>query len=162
MNRTAIVAVSCVAGILSAGCSTTMRSSRQSETDQLKNQVASLESQVGALNQKVAELSQNQGQGRQPAKSNIIPAARVTLSPKKIQVALKAAGYYAGPVDGKIGAQTRDAVKAFQKAKGLSPDGVVGSKTAAALARVLTSDADSADNSSAGGSSTRQADGGPS
>ena len=48
---------------------------------------------------------------------------------KKIQQALKNAGFYKGEIDGKIGSKTKIAIKAFQKSKGLSADGVVGQKT---------------------------------
>ena len=134
MNRASLIAAACVVGLLSTGCAAATRSSKAGETDQLKNQVTSLENQVSELNQKVAELSQtSSAPNRYASRTNITPAQRVMLSPKKIQVALKTAGYYSGPVDGKIGKQTRDAVKEFQKANGLNPDGVVGSKTAAAL-----------------------------
>jgi len=48
---------------------------------------------------------------------------------KQIQTALKNSGFYKGKIDGKEGPQTKRAIKAFQKAKGLNPDGVVGPKT---------------------------------
>ena len=48
---------------------------------------------------------------------------------KEIQLALKNAGFDPGSLDGKMGARTRQAVKDFQKSKGLVPDGVVGPKT---------------------------------
>lgn len=48
---------------------------------------------------------------------------------KKIQQALKNAGFYKGDIDGKIGPKTKMAIKAFQKSKGLIADGVVGQKT---------------------------------
>lgn len=48
---------------------------------------------------------------------------------KKIQQALKNTGFYKGEIDGKIGPKTKIAIKAFQKSKGLSADGVVGQKT---------------------------------
>ncbi|MDI9521115.1 MAG: peptidoglycan-binding protein [Bacillota bacterium] len=40
---------------------------------------------------------------------------------------------YSGNLDGKYGAKTQDAVKAFQKANNLKADGVIGAKTYAAL-----------------------------
>ncbi|PIP19163.1 MAG: hypothetical protein COT38_02880 [Candidatus Omnitrophica bacterium CG08_land_8_20_14_0_20_41_16] len=48
---------------------------------------------------------------------------------KQIQVALQKAGFYKAKIDGKIGPQTKEAIKAFQKAKGLKPDGVAGDQT---------------------------------
>lgn len=56
---------------------------------------------------------------------------------KQIQVALKEANFYKGEIDGKIGPQTKRAIKAFQKSKGLEPDGVVGQKTWEELNRYL-------------------------
>ncbi len=54
---------------------------------------------------------------------------RVAASGKDIQKALKNAGYYKGPIDGKLGEKTKTAIKAFQQANGLNADGVVGEKT---------------------------------
>lgn len=55
-----------------------------------------------------------------------------------IQRALKNAGFYAGPIDGKIGPKTKKAIQEFQSAKGLVVDGKVGMKTWAELERYLT------------------------
>ena len=52
---------------------------------------------------------------------------------QQMQRMLQQAGYYTGQVDGRFGAGTRSAVKAFQRAKGLHVDGAVGSRTYAAL-----------------------------
>lgn len=48
---------------------------------------------------------------------------------KTLQTYLKKAGYYKGTVDGKYGQSTFDAVKAFQRAKGLTSDGIAGAAT---------------------------------
>lgn len=50
-----------------------------------------------------------------------------------IQSRLSALGYYGGNIDGIFGSATQSAVIAFQKDNGLSPDGIVGAKTLAAL-----------------------------
>lgn len=50
-----------------------------------------------------------------------------------IQKRLTALGYQPGPLDGKDGPRTREAVKQFQRAHGLIADGIVGPKTSAAL-----------------------------
>lgn len=52
---------------------------------------------------------------------------------KRLQQALKAAGYNPGPIDSDFGAKTAAAVAAFQLAKGLVPDGEAGPKTMKAL-----------------------------
>ncbi len=57
---------------------------------------------------------------------------------KRIQAALKRAGYDPGPLDGKMGQKTKTALLAFQKDNGLKPDGVVGEQTLAKLQPYLT------------------------
>lgn len=52
---------------------------------------------------------------------------------KSIQSVLKSKGYYKGSIDGIFGTQTKNAVIAFQKAKGLKADGIAGEKTLKAL-----------------------------
>lgn len=53
----------------------------------------------------------------------------------RLQQALKNAGFNPGPIDGDFGPKTKAAVVAFQRAKHLSVDGVVGPQTNGALAR---------------------------
>ncbi|MBI4549667.1 MAG: peptidoglycan-binding protein [Candidatus Omnitrophica bacterium] len=61
---------------------------------------------------------------------------RVNLRPAQVatlQRALWRAGFRPGRVDGIFGSQTLRAVKSFQRSKGLTPDGIVGSRTWAKL-----------------------------
>ncbi|MGN6169277.1 MAG: peptidoglycan-binding protein [Solirubrobacteraceae bacterium] len=51
-----------------------------------------------------------------------------------VQARLKRAGFSPGPLDGRYGPLTEQAVKRFQQAHGLRVDGVTGTKTQAALA----------------------------
>lgn len=69
----------------------------------------------------------------------------------EVQRRLKQWGYYDGPVDGVYGTGTSLAVKEFQRKNGLTADGVVGERTAAALGIRLTGS--SAGASARGGSS---------
>lgn len=62
---------------------------------------------------------------------------KISPTPKRIQRALRNAGFYKGPIDGKIGPQTKNAIKEFQKANGLVPDGVVGRRTWEKLSKYL-------------------------
>ncbi len=52
-----------------------------------------------------------------------------------LQRRLRHLGYWLGSVDGTYGYTVEQAVTAFQKVEGLSPDGVAGTTTRAALAR---------------------------
>ena len=57
---------------------------------------------------------------------------------EKIQQRLKNWGYYTGKVDGIFGSGTLAAVKSFQRKNGLTADGIVGPKTAAAMGITLS------------------------
>ncbi len=50
-----------------------------------------------------------------------------------VQRALTVAGFAPGPIDGQWGPRTERAVRAFQRAQGLEPTGVVGQRTWDAL-----------------------------
>ncbi|MDD4956383.1 MAG: peptidoglycan-binding protein [Candidatus Omnitrophica bacterium] len=58
---------------------------------------------------------------------------RTDLSARDVQTILKNAGYYDGAIDGKLGPKSIEAIKAFQKNKGLKVDGKVGAETKKAL-----------------------------
>lgn len=58
---------------------------------------------------------------------------------RQTQCLLDYLGYDPGPIDGLDGANTRDAVKAFQRAEGLMVDGVAGAQTEKALLDAVTS-----------------------
>jgi peptidoglycan hydrolase-like protein with peptidoglycan-binding domain len=55
------------------------------------------------------------------------------IGTRGLQQALQAAGFNPGKIDGVMGPRTREAVKDFQKANGLTVDGKVGPRTMAAL-----------------------------
>ena len=52
---------------------------------------------------------------------------------RQIQTKLKNWGYYSGQVDGIFGRLTTEAVKSFQRKNGLTPDGIAGPATLAAM-----------------------------
>ena len=72
---------------------------------------------------------------------------------KKLQSKLKRWGYYDGAIDGIFGAGTEAAVKRFQRANGLTADGIVGEKTAKALGLDISAVAASSGSSSSNSSS---------
>lgn len=60
-------------------------------------------------------------------KSGLVKDGEVNI--QAVQQALKNAGFNPGKADGKAGPQTDEAVRKFQKAMGLKPDGRIGFKT---------------------------------
>lgn len=107
---------------------------KDAEIVDLQYQVKDLSSKIDTLKSAqsppASQVAADQGGSVKPTevfdKSKII---RVRVSPEKIQRALKSAGVYTGPVDGKIGPGTQDAIIEFQKSHGLKADGVLGRKT---------------------------------
>lgn len=81
-----------------------------------------------------------------PSSVEVALAALTKTQTRTVQTKLKRWGYYKGTIDGIYGNQTRQAVKSFQKKNGLTVDGIVGKKTAAALGMTLNSDDTSTSN----------------
>lgn len=76
----------------------------------------------------------------------------------KLQQDLNKLGYYSGTISGHFGSKTEAAVMSFQKANGLSADGIAGSKTLAKIATALgSSSSGSSSNSSSSNSSSSSA-----
>ena len=129
------------------GCATTTNTSNN-QAQQLQNQVQELQARISFLEEELQnkdqEISYLEGElektQRTPSSSQkkTKSSTTATLSIRQIQTALKNAGFYKGPIDGKLGQQTKSAIKRFQKAHGLKADGVVGKRTASALSRYLT------------------------
>lgn len=65
--------------------------------------------------------------------SSTYAATLTTSQIKTVQTKLKRWGYYTGSVDGIYGSKTKSAVISFQRKNGLTADGIVGPKTAAAM-----------------------------
>jgi hypothetical protein len=64
------------------------------------------------------------------------PAQALVPQACALQVALKAHGFYKGPIDGIAGPQTKRGVRRFQHGKGLVVDGIAGPHTRAKLGRL--------------------------
>jgi Putative peptidoglycan binding domain len=77
-----------------------------------------------------------------PATAPSAPATTLKPGDKGVQVkalqrALASLGYESGKIDGQYGPGTQKALAAFQKAHGLTADGILGPKTLAALGNAL-------------------------
>jgi len=115
-------------------------------------EITRLQADVGLLDQRVNQLeraSLRTSQSSWPSESwrqPSAPAARTPARPstvsaqpstRDIQRALRNAGFDPGPIDGKLGSRTRQAVREFQGVNGLQVDGIVGKRTWAKLAPFL-------------------------
>src|SRR3989338_6290313 len=120
-----------------AGCATSRQKMRsddlQVRLEEAEKEVALKEQEVDDLKAEIRSLSGELRTSKSYGADSTVASSgkysdiiRVSASPSDIQKALKDAGYYTGNVDGKIGAKTRKAIKEFQSANGLNPDGVVG------------------------------------
>ena len=112
-----------------AGCATTAKKNQDLEMQQLQMKVSDLESQVNQKDLVIrdlgVELEKYQAQKTEVGSEE----TSIKLTAKNIQKALLASNFYTGPIDCKIGKNTRSAIKEFQKANGLTADGVVGKQT---------------------------------
>lgn len=114
-----------------AGCATTKKTSAKDQVQELQTQVSDLETQLKQRDEEIQGLEKDLAAAEAVKAGEAKSAAESTgkPSPKQIQKALMNAGFYEGPVDGKIGKNSKKAIKAFQEANGLTSDGVIGNKT---------------------------------
>jgi len=123
-----------------AGCATTKKTATGSEAEELQVKVSDLEKQLQSKDEEIRDLEERLSKMKMPEGEEIVNAQEVDISkvtPKSIQTTLKNAGFYSGAIDGKIGRKTKEAIKEFQKANGLKPDGIVGRQTWSKLQKYL-------------------------
>ncbi len=81
---------------------------------------------------------------------------------RQLQQNLSALGFYSGSITGHYGSKTEAAVSAFQRSKGLSPDGIAGTKTLSTISSALSGNSSSStsknSSSSSSSSSTSSSD----
>lgn len=127
-----------------SGCATARRQ-KDLQVQALRNQVSVLEVQLQSKNEEINNLKEALDKAMQEKealpgrqlKKKLIPEAKSRPNIKQIQAALKNAGYNPGPIDGKMGKQTKDAIKTFQRANNLLTDGKVGKDTWGLLRKYL-------------------------
>lgn len=147
-NIIAVLALILTIGTL-AGCQTTQGYKDQvatlsgrvqtleSTVEQRDREIADLQDQIDSLSPKSSERSTATAQVATDNKDHL-GIIRVAVPVTDVQTALKAAGYYSGNIDGKIGPNTIAGIAGFQKANGLKADSIVGAKTWEALKTYLT------------------------
>ena len=135
-------------GVLLIGGTGCARQKKASRLNTIEAQVNVITEELARLDQSVQEIrgsleTKSSAQQELPAGARLAapsngaaassPVYRTPsgfeLPSINIQTALKNAGYYNGRVDGKIGTQTKEAVRAFQRDNDLEADGVVGRRT---------------------------------
>lgn len=119
-----------------SGCATA-RKQKDLEIQGLKNQISVLEAEIQSKDEEISSLrdalsktvEQKAELAKEVGRKKAIGEVKSRPSVKQIQIALTNAGYNPGSIDGRMGKQTRDAIKAFQKANNLKEDGKVGKET---------------------------------
>lgn len=141
-----VFVVSCAVVFLVSlsGCATSRKQS-DLEIQGLKNQISVLESQLQSKDEEInnlkAELatpaSIQETEVKAKKKKKVIAEVKSRPNVRQIQAALNNAGFDPGIIDGRMGRQTREAIKSFQRAHNLPADGQVGKKTWALLKEYL-------------------------
>lgn len=126
-----------------AGCAAT-GTNQGLETQSLRNQITVLEAQLKVKDDEIESLK-NTGTGEAAAQVQVkqeterqqvitkqecsYPKDKAPVKVRKIQSALKKAGFDPGKIDGQMGKDTREAIKGFQKANNLEVTGKVDQQT---------------------------------
>lgn len=134
MQLKLFLAILLIFGIL--GCATGKKETMNLQLQQLNAQIDVLKADLRKKDEEIYNLGKQLAEARKQknllSKETKIKEAKkgeLAMNPKNIQVALKNAGFYNGPIDGKIGKGTKKAIVDFQKANGLVADGVIGKQT---------------------------------
>jgi len=141
LRRSLVLSLVCIFVLGLSGCATG-RKQKDLEAQGLRNQVSASEGQLQVKDEEVSSLKESlvktpeQGISEvstvptsHTVKKQVIAEVKSLPNTKQIQVALQNAGYNPGSIDGKMGRQTREAIKEFQRANNLAEDGKVGKKT---------------------------------
>ena len=146
MLRKAVFLFTIFAFLISlSGCATFRRKQNDLEMQGLKNQISVLETQLQVKDEEIISLRDALGKATEEkgviaekaSKKRVVGEVKSRPKAKQIQIALSNAGYNPGSIDGKMGRQTRDAVRAFQRANNLAVDGKVGKRTWSLLKKYL-------------------------
>jgi peptidoglycan hydrolase-like protein with peptidoglycan-binding domain len=139
LKKILIFSLSFVFAVSLSGCATA-RKQKDLEIQGLRNQISVLESQIRSKDEEISNLKESLAKApseketsqvltKQTGRKKVIGEVKSRPNAKQIQIALKNAGFDPGSIDGRIGKQTRDAIKAFQKAHNLPVTGKVGKQT---------------------------------
>ncbi len=125
-----IVSFILLGGLLigSTGCAS--RGNYDSQISLLQTQLAETQAALKAEQEKNLALQRGPTIPVEPYQGAMYRTATGFQVPAMdIQKALKKAGYYSGTADGKMGPDSREALRNFQRDNGLTADGVCGRQT---------------------------------
>ena len=141
--RYTLVMVVLLTAVMLSGCATApSRKANELRIKELQGRVNQLESETGSKDEDLARLERKLVECEEKSMSASSQRSQVVygtnefsskMTIQQIQSALKKAGFYNGPVDGKMGPKTKEAIREFQEEYGLTPDGVAGAKTKSKL-----------------------------
>ncbi len=150
-KKVSVLVLAVVFALSLAGCaSMSTVKEKDKEIQGLKNQVSLLENQVQSKDQEIASLKESTARlseqpkveaGQATQEKSGLKKSKKFPNIKDVQTALKNAGLYDGNVDGRMGKQTRKAIKEFQKAHNLKINGKVNKKTWEQLSAYLNQQA---------------------
>lgn len=119
------------------GCASLYKQ-RDLQIQGLRNQIQVLETQIQTKNEEISNLRESLSKVTEEketlakeliSKKRVIGEVKSRPNVKQIQIALRNAGYNPGPIDGKMGRKTREAIRAFQRTNNLVVDGKAGKAT---------------------------------
>lgn len=133
MVRRVFLGLVAVIFLVSASGCATFGKKKDLEIQGLRSQITALEAQLQNKDQEISGLREDLDRAMQeriiPVQEKVSIEAKSRPNTKQIQTALRNAGYDPGKIDGRMGKQTREAIKSFQRANNLVADGKVGKKT---------------------------------
>ena len=134
-----IVTLLLLSGLVIASTGCVSKGRHQREVSSLQGQIAQMDGALRAQSEKTQALETelrslrgrraDGGAGREYTGGKYRTPSGFELPAVDIQKALKGAGYYSGEIDGKIGPDSREALRGFQRDNGLTADGVCGRQT---------------------------------
>jgi len=129
------VLAAALAALMLSGCATVGKKKLDSaslSSQDLQTEIQTRDTRIEELEAELLALRSGSGGTKATApKSGVIRVAGVSVT--DVQKALKRAGLNPGPIDGKLGSKTKEAIKEFQRRKKMNDDGIVGAKTWALL-----------------------------
>ena len=127
-----------VAALSLAGCATVKN--RKTDAAKPEDPIQMMQVELAEKDKRIDELESQLEEIKSAPSDKVVSATPKTniirvpgITALDVQLALKRASIDPGPVDGRLGSKTKEAIKEFQRRKNLKADGIIGAKTWALL-----------------------------